>query len=146
MAQRKDRGDHTFLPARGDRLCVQVSFKEFGGDYEQAIRGQKDDAQIYSLANKAIVREGLELWVAKDTLLQLRDQCLENLDQAMAEVKRSEANRESLQGHYGKANSGEVENEDQVPDGVGRTLYCAWAGGREKSLIVKLAKMSVSYT
>ena len=63
MAQRKDRGDHTFLPARGDRLYVQVSFKEFGGDYEQAIRGQKDDAQVYSLANKAIVREGLELWV-----------------------------------------------------------------------------------
>ena len=79
MAQRKDRGDHTFLPARGDRLYVQVSFKEFGGDYEQAIRGQKDDAQVYSLANKAIVREGLELWVAKDTLLQLRDQCLEKL-------------------------------------------------------------------
>ena len=122
---------------------VQVSFKEFGEDYEQAIRGQKDTAQIHDLANMSIVRKGgLELCLAKDNLAQSREQCLKDLDSALAEAKQDEEEEEGHVGNCGKAKS-EIQDKNYTPDGVDGTLYCAWVGGREKSLVVKLAKLSI---
>ncbi|KAH7397791.1 hypothetical protein BKA64DRAFT_753472 [Cadophora sp. MPI-SDFR-AT-0126] len=122
------------------------SFTDFDDDYERAIRGRKDVAEIRALAcSTKGLNEGLELCLAKDSLTHKRQHCLQSFDEEMATIKQNEDKRVDHDDHQGTAKPGEVQNEDEAPDGVDGTLYCAWVGGRDKTLTIRMATISVSH-